>query len=155
MEYNQQFMEHAFKLALEAEAKANLPIGALITDGQRIITEGRNGVMSPSFHPGRHAELEALTKLDDQDIARLGELAMYVTLEPCLMCLGSAVLHRIKIIFYATEDPDRGATYLLPQIAERYPKKYLPILRGPMLPERGSILFERAKTIYRTVRPAI
>jgi tRNA(adenine34) deaminase len=152
--YNPDMMERAFELAAEAEGDGNLPIAALIADGYGVITTGKNGVMSPIFHPGRHAEIAAMSRLEDKDIARLGELALYVTLEPCLMCIGSAVLHRIKTIFFAAHDPDRGATYLMPHIAERYPAKYLPNIVGPTAAQRGDELFEQARRIYRMVRPA-
>jgi tRNA(adenine34) deaminase len=154
MEYDPRFMEAAFRAAEQSEANGNLPIGAVITDGTRVLTTGFNEVMSPSFHPARHAELNALNQLEDVDIARLRELALYVTLEPCIMCLGSAILHRVKSVFFASSDPNRGATYLMPQIALRYPKYHLPVVRGPMMEERGDLLFRRADERYRKVRPA-
>jgi tRNA(adenine34) deaminase len=154
MAYNAYFMDRAFELALQSEANGNLPIGALVTDGHMILSEGLNAVMKPTFHPGRHAEINALSNLDDEHIGRLSMLALYTTLEPCLMCLGSVVLHRIKYVFFATHDPNRGANYLLPQIAVKYPTYYLPTMIGPTNEQRGIEFFERANQIYRKVRPA-
>lgn len=155
MKYNPDFMETAFRAAEQSEANGNLPIGAVIADESSVVAVGLNEVMSPTFHPGRHAEINALNQLDDLSISRLSELALYVTLEPCVMCLGSAVLHRVNSIFFACSDPNRGATYLVPQIGLRYPRSYLPNIQGPMMQERGELLFRRADERYRKVRPAV
>jgi tRNA(adenine34) deaminase len=154
MQYDPRFMEAAFEAAAQSEANGNLPIGAVITDGMKVLAVGLNEVMTPSFHPARHAEIHAFNDLEEAFIPRLAELGLYVTLEPCVMCLGSAVLHRIKAIFFATADPHRGASYLIPHIGLRYPKSYLPTVHGPMMQERGEPLFMRANEKYRKVRPA-
>lgn len=155
MKYDPNLMRRAFELAMESEANGNLPIGALITDGLHVLSEGHNGVLKPTFHPGKHAEIDALSSLRSEDVIRLNELGLYTTLEPCIMCLGSAVLHRVKFIFFAVEDTDRGASYVMPGISVRYPQRYLPTILGPMAPEEGRVLFERATSIYRKVRPAV
>ena len=54
------FLRRAVQLALEAEAAGNLPVGAVVTLGGRVVAEAGNAVLAPLYHPGRHAETEAL-----------------------------------------------------------------------------------------------
>lgn len=147
-------MDVAFDMAIEAENEGNLPIGAIIAMEGEIIARGMNSVMEPYFHPGQHAEMFALKELNALHLNQSKSLHLYTTLEPCLMCLGSIVLHHIGIVYFAAHDPDRGANYLLPAISDKYPKKNLPEMIGPTNPDRGNQFFEKARDLYRTKRPS-
>ena len=57
------FLRRAARLALEAEAGGNLPVGAVVTLGGRAVAEAGNAVLAPVYHPGRHAETEALRRV--------------------------------------------------------------------------------------------
>ena len=53
-------MRRAIQLALEAEARGDLPVGSVVTLNNEVVAEAGNAVLVPSYHPGRHAETEAL-----------------------------------------------------------------------------------------------
>jgi tRNA(adenine34) deaminase len=103
------FFERAVEVALQAEREGNLPIGCVICRGDTIIVEGRNRIWMPEFAPHRHAEMEALTQLSMADKASGAELALYTTLEPCLMCAGAISLHAIGRVLFGSQDPFGGA----------------------------------------------
>jgi len=106
-------LERAVRLALEAEAQGNLPVGAVIALDGRIIAEGASRVRVPDFHPGRHAETEALRRVPVELWPRAGEMTCYTTLEPCLMCLGALILHRVGRVVFGARDPLGGAVEVL------------------------------------------
>jgi tRNA(adenine34) deaminase len=148
------FMRMAIEEAYKAEAQGNLPIGAVVAQGQRLITSAQNSVMTPDFHPGEHAEINALRRIPTSELPNASSFTLYVTLELCVMCLGAVVLHRVGRVVFGASDPNRGAGYLIPSISERYPEKYLPELIGPTHSTECDPLFERANRIYRTIRKA-
>jgi tRNA(adenine34) deaminase len=152
-DYRPHYMAMAIEQALQAEREGSLPIGAIIVNSSGLVAAGRNGVMQPFFHPGRHAEMNALSVLEETHFQDTQGLHLYSTLEPCVMCLGSIVQHRIGKVFFGSFDPDGGAGYLLPKISERYAENYLPLWFGPTCPELTDELFVRAKALYRTKRP--
>ena len=103
------FFERAIQLALEAEGQGNLPIGALVVLDGNIIAEGRSAIWSPELSLHRHAEMEALRQVPAQLMERSREMTLYTTLEPCLMCTGAILLHRIGRVLYGSSDTYGGA----------------------------------------------
>ncbi len=97
-------MEEAIKLAKKALSKNEVPIGAVIVCGDKIISAGFNK-REKSKNAIHHAEIiaieKACKKLKDW---RLENCTMYVTLEPCPMCAGAIANARIKKVFYAAKD---------------------------------------------------
>ncbi|MBQ9274671.1 MAG: tRNA adenosine(34) deaminase TadA [Succinivibrio sp.] len=87
-----------------------VPVGAVVTDGQgRILGVGCNRVIS-SHDPSAHAEMVALRAAGRLvHNYRLPGLSLYVTLEPCLMCTGLMVHSRIEYLYYGASDPKTGA----------------------------------------------
>ena len=147
------FMFRAVALAQVSEQRGNLPIGAIIVEGGAVIAEGENTVLCPDFHPGRHAEINALNKISGSYLHQKSKhMTIYTTQEPCVMCLGSIVLHRIGRVVFGGYDPNRGASYLLPYLERIYPKQSLPEVIGPILPDVCDELFSRANEIYRNFR---
>ena len=98
------------KLALpESRAKGEVPIGAVIVHEGQIIGRGHN-LRETSNDPTSHAEMVAIR----QAAAAIGhwrllETTLYVTLEPCVMCMGAIILARIPRLVYACRDPRAGA----------------------------------------------
>ena len=90
------FLERAIALALAAEKKGNLPIGAVIVLDGEIIGEGGNRIASPQYDPGRHAEIEAIRSVPLEAWPRAWEITCYSTLEPCIMCTGTLLLSRSR-----------------------------------------------------------
>lgn len=102
-------MERALLLAKEAAKEGEIPVGAVIVKDGRIIAEGKNA-REAKTDVFSHAECEAIAKaqkvLGDW---RLRECSMYVTLEPCLMCMGAIINSRISELTFAAYDLKEGA----------------------------------------------
>lgn len=103
------FMAHALMLARQAEAAGEVPIGAVLVHGDRVIGEGFNQPISRS-DPTAHAEIVALR---DAGRAlgnyRLPGTTLYVTLEPCCMCAGALIHARVDNVVFGAGDPKSGA----------------------------------------------
>jgi tRNA(adenine34) deaminase len=104
-----QFMQRAFALAAHAETAGEVPVGAVLVQGESIVGEGWNQPIA-SCDPTAHAEIIALR----QAAARLGNYrfpgtTLYVTLEPCAMCAGAIVIARIERLVFAARDLRFGA----------------------------------------------
>lgn len=101
-------MRRALDLASEAAESGEVPVGAVVTRGDEIIAEARNG-MRGSSDPTAHAEMEAIRAAAAAlDTSRLDECTLWVTLEPCAMCAAAAGLARFKAIRFGAEDPKGG-----------------------------------------------
>ena len=96
----------------EAEAAAEkdeVPVGAVIVQGGRVIGRGHNQVETLN-DPTAHAEIIAIGAAGSfLSSWRLEDATMYVTLEPCAMCAGAIVLARVKRLVYGARDPKAGA----------------------------------------------
>jgi tRNA(adenine34) deaminase len=147
-----EYMSRAIRIALEAEARGNLPIGAAITLDGRIIAEGSSSLLVPVFNPGRHAEMEALRQVPVDLWLRSREMTCYTTLEPCVMCFGSLLLHGIGRIVFGAEDHQGGAKVLLKHLPEYYAEgKGVPQWIGPIAPGECDDLYKRAIAIFDRV----
>lgn len=105
----EDFMRLALKEARKAMAKEEVPVGAVVVVSGKILAKAHNQPIHCS-DPTAHAEILALRKACRRaKNYRLPEAEMYVTLEPCAMCLGAAVQARLKRIVYAARDPKAGA----------------------------------------------
>ncbi len=102
-------MARALDLASQAAGEGEVPVGAVITRGGKVIAEGRNAPRHAS-DPTAHAEIMAIRaaceKLQNE---RLTDCELWVTLEPCAMCAGAIVHARIGKLYYAASDPKGGA----------------------------------------------
>ena len=102
-------MEKALELASKAESLGEVPVGAVIVKDNELIGEGWNHPIE-NHDPSSHAEIEALRaagkKLSNY---RLPETTLYVTLEPCLMCVGAMIHARVSKIVYGASEPRTGA----------------------------------------------
>ena len=103
------FMRAALEMADEAARCQEVPVGAVVVQGGRIIGRGHNQPIG-SHDPTAHAEVVAL-----RDAARtignyrLGGAILYVTVEPCLMCVGASVHARIESLVFGANEPKSGA----------------------------------------------
>jgi tRNA(adenine34) deaminase len=106
---DRQFMREALAEAELARQKGEVPIGAVIVLDGRIVGRGHN-LRETSNDPTSHAEMVAIRRAA-QVIGhwRLLDTTLYVTLEPCVMCMGAAILARIPRLVYACRDPRAGA----------------------------------------------
>ncbi|WP_298053702.1 tRNA adenosine(34) deaminase TadA [uncultured Paenalcaligenes sp.] len=103
-------MQLALQLAQRAWQHGEVPVGAVVLDAQgQLIGQGFNQVIL-GHDPSLHAELVALRQATTQvKNYRLPGAQLFVTLEPCVMCLGAMFHARISRIVYAAPDPKTGA----------------------------------------------
>lgn len=102
-------MRRALALACRAAARHEVPVGAVVACGGRIVGRGCNQVEARRSAL-RHAEMIALAQAARKlGRWRLTGCTLYVTLEPCAMCAGAMVLSRIDRLVFAAADPKAGA----------------------------------------------
>lgn len=145
-EQDMYHLHRAVQLALEAERLGNLPIGAVITLDGVVVAEAGNAVLVPHYHPGRHAEMEALKHVPAKLWPLSRAMTCYTTLEPCTMCTGALLLHGIGRVVFGTTDTEGGGGRLLAHLPDYYAGGAgVPLWVGPMLPELCDALYARAK----------
>jgi tRNA(adenine34) deaminase len=104
-----RFLEAALAEARAAAEEGEVPIGAVVVFGNRIIGRGHNRVEATQ-DPTAHAEILAIGAASQTIQSwRLDDAILYVTLEPCHMCAGAIVLARIGRLVYGARDPKAGA----------------------------------------------
>lgn len=110
MEKNHEYwMQKAIVEAGKAQAKDEVPIGCVIVRAGQVIARGHN-LRESAQDPSAHAELVAIRKAARKlGSWRLLETTLYVTLEPCLMCMGAIILARIPTVVFGCFDPKGGA----------------------------------------------
>lgn len=110
---NDHYMRLALAEAEQALAENEVPVGAIIVQGERVIAAAHNQRLA-LHDPTAHAEMIAITQaasfLGDW---RLEGCALYVTLEPCIMCSGAILQARIPTVVYGATDPKAGAVQSL------------------------------------------
>ena len=141
-------LRRAVSLALEAEAKGNLPVGAVITLDDRVIAEAGTSILRPHYYPGGHAETESLRRVPAHLWSRAREMTCYTTLEPCVMCMGAILLHGVGRVVFGANDAEGGAGQVLPHLPAYYTHgggACVPEWIGPLLPELCDALYVRVK----------
>ena len=113
-ENNRQQDEKYMRLALNEAHKAlkegEVPIGAVVVSGERIVGRGHNLVES-LCDATAHAEMQAITAASSTLGGKyLNDCTLYVTVEPCVMCAGALAWSQIGRIVYGAADPKRGYT---------------------------------------------
>lgn len=108
-EADEHWMIHALQLADKAEEQGEVPVGAVLVRDGEVLAEGWNQTIC-SHDPTAHAEIEALRKAARKlENYRLPETTLYVTLEPCPMCVGAMIHARVDRVVYGAHDPKTGA----------------------------------------------
>lgn len=109
-------MRAALDCAAASAAQGEVPVGAVVTCGGRIISMAGNA-MRASCDPTAHAEIVAIrTAASIFARSRLDGCTLWVTLEPCAMCAGAIVLSRVERLVFAAEDPKGGAVLHGPRL---------------------------------------
>lgn len=102
-------MELALEMAVLAEKKGEVPVGAILTGDCGLIARGYNNPRHAN-DPTAHAEIVALRAGAGQmQNYRLTGTTLYVTLEPCIMCMGALIHARIDRLVFGAADPKTGA----------------------------------------------
>lgn len=111
---DEYWMRHALALASHAREQGEVPVGAMLVRGNKVIGAGWNQPIG-QHDPTAHAEIMALRK-GGKLLAnyRLLDTTLYVTLEPCIMCVGAIMHSRITRLVYGTKgEKTRGAGSLM------------------------------------------
>ncbi|HKY30952.1 MAG TPA: tRNA adenosine(34) deaminase TadA [Candidatus Polarisedimenticolia bacterium] len=108
---DEAFMALALREARRAGRLGEVPVGALVVEPRTGAVIGRGHNLTIARHdPTAHAEVVALRRAGRRaGNHRLGGTVLYVTLEPCLLCLGAIVHARVARVVYGAPDPKRGA----------------------------------------------
>lgn len=141
-------MQRAIEQARAAAAEEEVPVGAVVVIGGRLVAEARNRTRTWD-DPTAHAELVAVRRAAER-VGRwaLLDATVYVTLEPCAMCAGAMVLARIRRLVYAASDPKTGMCGSLACIVQdRRLNHRVELTRGVLEEEAGELLraFFRAR----------
>lgn len=132
-EQDEQFMRRALELAEQAALADEVPIGAVLVQDGRIIAEGRN---QPIAHHDAtaHAEIVAIRNAGVVlENYRLPNSTLYVTLEPCCMCMGAILHARISNVVFAAFDLKTGAAGSVINIAEHEQLNHHTTIKGGLL----------------------
>jgi tRNA(adenine34) deaminase len=101
---DESFMRAALKLAVEAGQAGEVPVGAVVVSGGRIVGQGANAPLA-RLDPTAHAEILALREAAQAlGNYRLTGATLYVTMEPCVMCAGALVAARVQRLVFGTRD---------------------------------------------------
>jgi tRNA(adenine34) deaminase len=101
---DEMFMREALRLARQAEAAGEVPVGAVVVMGEEIVGRGFNrpiGLHDPTAHAEMLALREAARTLNNY---RLSQAEVFVTLEPCVMCAGALVQARVRRLVFGSRD---------------------------------------------------
>jgi len=129
---NKEFMMEAIKLADEAAAFGEVPVGAVIVKNGKIIAKGRN-MREQKQNALSHAEIEAINNAcKELGSWRLDDCEMYVTLEPCPMCTGAIINSRIKTLIFGAYDSKAGSIDSVINLCD-YPYNHKPEIYGGIL----------------------
>jgi tRNA(adenine34) deaminase len=137
------FMRDALALAREAAAAGEVPVGALVVSEGKVIGRGYNASIA-SHDPSAHAEMQALRAAGKAlGNYRLPGCVLYVTLEPCAMCVGAMLHARIERLVYGAADPKTGACgSVIDLFAEAKLNHHATLTPGVMAEECGALLRE-------------
>jgi tRNA(adenine34) deaminase len=136
------FMSKALKQAEKSLNRGEVPVGAVIVSGEKIVSEAHNSSLS-SQDPTAHAEIVAIREAcQKRRNYRLLDCDLYVTLEPCPMCLGAVIQARIRRLVFGALDPKGGAVESVMKFPVESTNHRVEIKGGVMSEECGKILRE-------------
>lgn len=143
VEQDQYFMQAALDEAAIAERLAEVPIGAVVVYNDQIVGRGHN-LRETSNDPTTHAEIIAIQQAAKAlNSWRLLDCTLYVTLEPCVMCMGAIILARIPYLVFGCRDPKVGAVGSIYNFAEDQRFNHqVQVREGILQPECSTLLSE-------------
>ncbi|MDG2364349.1 MAG: tRNA adenosine(34) deaminase TadA [Methylococcaceae bacterium] len=135
------YMRHAIRLAHLAESAGEVPVGAILVKDDVVIGEGWNRPIVDN-DPTAHAEIMAIREAGEAvSNYRLLDTTLYVTLEPCLMCVGAMVHARVGRVVFGAVDPKRGAIVSALQLSElQFLNHQVPWISGVLSGECSQLL---------------
>ena len=146
---DERWMQHALQLAQRAEAAGEVPVGAVLVRAGELLAEGWNRPIG-NHDPTAHAEVMALRSAGEKlGNYRLTGSILYVTLEPCLMCVGAIVHARVARLVYGATDPKSGFVSTLCEGFELPGLNHRPEVTAGVL---GDACGEQLKCFFRARR---
>jgi tRNA(adenine34) deaminase len=143
------WMEEALRCAQRALEAGEVPVGAVVVCGGRIVGRGWNQNIT-GRDPTAHAEVIALREAGAAvGNHRLEGCELFVTIEPCAMCAGAMVHARIQRLVYGADDPKAGAVHSVMQVLNHPQLNHRIEVRGGVLAGRGA---EVLQTFFRNRR---
>lgn len=138
MTENEKYMRMALNEAMDAYEADEVPVGAVVVLNDRVIARGHN-LTETLKDVTAHAEMMAITAAANGLGAKyLKDCTLYVTLEPCVMCIGAIMHSQISRLVYGADDPKKGYTLL----NRDFLPKNLKVERGVMADECSRLLKE-------------
>lgn len=117
-EQDEYWMRHALSLAEQGASLGEVPVGAVLVRGETMLGEGFNQPISAQ-DPTAHAEVVAVRQAAAREQNyRLPDTTLYVTLEPCTMCVGALIHARVGRLVYGTTEPKAGVVESRNQLAQ-------------------------------------
>jgi len=140
-ERDERFMRHALGLAQRAREEGEVPVGAVVVLDEKVIGEGWNRPISAS-DPTAHAEIQAMrAAASTRKNYRLVGATLYVTLEPCAMCVGAMFHARLRRVVFGAADPKTGAAGSTVNLFEEKRLNHHALVQGGVLAaECGALL---------------
>ena len=136
-------MREAIELARQAALCGEVPVGAIVVKEKRVVGIGFNqpiGQQDPTAHAEVAALRDAASRLGNY---RLPGCELYVTLEPCAMCVGAIIHARIARVIFGARDPKTGAAgSIIDLFSEQRLNHHATVVGGVMATECGSLLSE-------------
>lgn len=136
------WMQEALRAAQRALEESEVPIGAVVVCDGKIVGRGWNRNIGES-DPTAHAEIVALREAGRTvGNHRLGECALFVTIEPCAMCAGAMVHARIERLVYGADDAKAGAVHSAMQVLNHPTLNHKVKIRGGVLAAQCAVLVQ-------------
>ena len=132
------YMNIALKEAQKAVLEDEVPVGAVIVCDGKVIAKAHNQRDNKNLTYA-HAEMLAIIKANEKlGSWRMPECDIYITLEPCIMCMGAIIQSRIRNIYYGAKDPKGGAVVSSINVLEASNINHHPNVVGGILEEECS-----------------
>ena len=133
-------MRQALAEAEKARAAGEVPVGAILVVEGRVVAVGHNAPIASS-DPTAHAEVATLRAASAAlGNYRLTGSTLYVTVEPCLMCVGAVVHARVGTLVYGASDPKAGAVRSILDVASLPLNHRFEVVEGVLARECGELL---------------
>jgi tRNA(adenine34) deaminase len=139
---DESWMDEALQTAQQALQAGEVPVGAIVVLGDKIVGRGWNRNLS-DHDPSAHAEIVALrnagTAIGNH---RLIGCELFVTIEPCAMCAGAMIHARLKRLVYGADDPKAGAVHSVMQVLNHPQLNHKMEVRGGVAADRCAELLQ-------------
>jgi len=153
---HEQYMRMALQQAHEAQSKGEVPIGCVIVRNNEVVGSGYN--MVERYGATRHAEIVAIEDaIEHVGDKVLPDCTLYVTIEPCTMCIGAIMLARIEVVVFGAHEPKTGACGSVHDLHDHPAQLHRVVVRSGVLAQECSAVLQdfflqkRAGTATHTV----